>query len=1334
MFFEDFYIYGATESSNLSRLLADDKEDLIKAINDSFTIKNFARRIIKKRSFWENVPNTEYSVSTIFEFSKTEVAHRRRRKAEPKTEKSFEFDLLKEDIKTQLIKNSVKTRERNAKIKEENNKIREEGYRTNQWRDFIAPTEASWYTVYQTKFFSFSVRYIPSPSTSIFELKIEANLSPKTLKFLFDLVGDDVAIKYIPIIVRFFWTDGVIPAVFDPEYKPVSNFSGIIKLKNGNFFYVPPGVLDKREEFFDLTRKNNKVPVNMPICLDLGNEVFFYTSGEGNIRIESLNGNMPITDEDIYFFLKGGSTVIAGHTIEHCIFSVESPIAAFRFIQTKITLDTKWQNYRQDHASDRIIELKDEAQFKPFIAHIQSKVVEGKDRTNPVNYLKCLGVIQLIVKFIDRYPIIKSKIEKQKASFNEKTEKDLPAVPSWTKDIDFRFLPHQGESLAKLEAAEELAILAIGTGGGKALIVIADILILMKAGKVKRPLVVMPTSILGQYIGEIAKFTQRQVNAICITPQTRSDWGEKLTKTVKDAPPNTIFLSSYSFLITGIDKTSSLGHKYGGADWIKEHVKPDYICLDESQNAKNPDTLRAKAVSQLRFAKYRRIATGTLIVNKYNDLVGQLAFLNPRILGDKDEFDHRYMYDKGTKEKPNIGRLIRNDLKERAFFLDYHERDWAACLPRVKYSYHFVEFTQEQERTYKKILDGIMDEIMGDDKLRREWEAYLLEVEENDDLEEDLRVPPQILAKFTILEQFICSPIRDPFIKEKGSPKDKTSAKVKKIDELIDESLAVGQKCIVGIHFKESARHFYENSKHKDKALYYDANRKGTLQLFLTNDNIRVLFAVSQSLSEGLNLQIANRIIIADIDWTSGKTKQFIARVWRTTGKKEDTLKTVYIDYVLANNSADIPKLGLMLRKKIKTAQVIEGYPGAVPDRMDFTNPNIFVAPKEVLYENRSIPEDINYTEFTNKQIEEKRNDPNYLPVKAKHAPNLQGNLIKTPWVMGMTLPDVPNGIPLLEYLRDRNLNIDTEEGFDLTRAKDFLLENDTYVYTEWGMGIVVGVNATSVRVKYSNGKESTSNGYVVIYLKKKLPPGWSHDLDEEALKKIQQEQARAPKKLKPPKPKEEEPEEDREVIIRLGMFNSRYILLAYSDDPDTALLKQSKFIKHDPYWYFVASTRARANEFIHNISNDYTITTEPLLRHAVSLMTKMKTASGEIFHIIDSVQHETIVDTTFKDFLFHEHTLMLERSKKVVVFPLLVDNALYFVLDAISHPWFNGVSYKMRKKKGFWFRDCGLRPAVAIARIKQAIKDIETKLVITNKASLLHSIHDDKTGYGLEE
>lgn len=82
--------------------------------------------------------------------------------------------------------------------------------------------------------------------------------------------------------------------------------------------------------------------------------------------------------------------------------------------------------------------------------------------------------------------------------------------------------------------------------------------------------------------------------------------------------------------------------------WVRRVIEtygPVMIALDESHFAKNPSAKRTKALLRLRrLAAYRRILTGTAVLQGPPDLYSQFAFLDPGIFGHRSIVSFRAEY------------------------------------------------------------------------------------------------------------------------------------------------------------------------------------------------------------------------------------------------------------------------------------------------------------------------------------------------------------------------------------------------------------------------------------------------------------------------------------------------------------------------------------------------------------------------------------------------------------------------------------------------------------------------------------------------------------------
>jgi len=918
---------------------------------------------------------------------------------------------------------------------------------------------------------------VPTISVAV---NVEIRVPLSKVKSIVKAVGKENIQHIIRLIGKQLITKGRLLPVFDlsRDLPETNKKSGVVILPNGTFYYIPRKKIDNRKEYLKyIAEHEGSSPKRMLIMYDPISEEFVYTDSFGSLETFSTSDSMIPIDSHKKDMLD--------KTVGDAIYSLLSRSWITDLLGSEEHSLIRKYSYKPVH------EVPPE-DMKRIIRSIDKAIEEKKASIVPNSYLSTKAIVELLKRNYDKYDILSKRVAKKFSDFNSATKEDLDTIPSARENLVF--FPHQAEALAKLNVAQETAILDVSTGGGKTVVLIFDILKLMEKGEVKRPLIVAPNQILGDvWVSGINYFTDGKINAFTINTTTCKNWGRRINESEDNlknkalaAPPNTIFLTSYSYLIQDATETTEGGVYFPNVEFFTSELNVDYVALDESHYIRNTRSLTHRACIQLRSAKYRRLSTGTLVVNTPMDLVGQVAFLDPRALGTDEEFARRYAAVGGTSRRRGRVRVymwrkgadkeIRKQLMTHTFYLQYREKDWVATLPRIRYHYHPVQFTPAQKAEYKKIVDATLDEIMSNPRLRAAWLQYLESRKEDD--EEDLTVVgAQILAKFVKLEQYLTDPTFSPFIRKgKGlSKEDRISPKVKKCDELIEDSIKRGFKCIVAVHYRRCARHLYENSRFKDVSVYYDASHKKNRHRFADDPNIKCIFAVQQSITEGLNLQIANRIIITDMDWTPGKVKQLIARIYRPESPEIDTSKVVDVDFLYMDGSADVAKLARLIYKRTFNASTMEGSPVTPPPAPVFSESMFYLSHND-LVKGGYLDAERKLNDWFEEVIEEARATGDFKPVKPVIKGEIKGKSIRTPWVMGMPVPPDVEGERLVDVLREEGFDVD-----DLTKARSFLIGK--YVQTEYGKGRIISVSKGKVRVRYEDGTTASTIGHTVVLL-----------------------------------------------------------------------------------------------------------------------------------------------------------------------------------------------------------------------------------------------------------
>ncbi len=699
------------------------------------------------------------------------------------------------------------------------------------------------------------------------------------------------------------------------------------------------------------------------------------------------------------------------------------------------------------------------AEFREYI-HSELRKLESKFKAGTASVKNdMLGeyYAQLItaVMFADKHSdFFKQLISEEDKALSVNPE-DAPEVPHVKPDT--RFLPHQSYALAFLKD-RKVAMVDADPGAGKTLMLLADILDKMNRGLVSRPCIIMPNALLSDQKAELEEWTQGTINFIVINTQTVKQMdpeaprlqrgvrkglpgeGSKsaglmaLTKMIREAPKNTILLTSYEWLRGGQEdnvKTAS-GTRYRHPSWLTTRVGVDMLVLDESHkvriNASGKASGQAEAILQMAsLVPYKRCYSGTITPGSPDDIFLQMSFLDPSVLGSRKQFLDKFALSttrskKVEEFKPGAIKQIR-EIVSRRVGVSIRRSAWLNELPDMQVNYHKATLSGPQRVVYERLMDRIIrEELLGelepgtiglelqramrdqyasnplardkiskwqkpssatiteyDDqsgefvdveydleevkqeeealksiwkerskggpvtdkermeafklaqrRLREHWEKYEALQGELDDAPDVEDFKP-LLTKFIAVDKFLNYPPGDEFGQHfLVEEEDRKSPKIRVIDQILAKHFADPNngKVIIFTHYKEVARHIAESIQMSDRAVYYDRDETKNLSRFKKDPGVQILVAVEQSIQEGQNLQMANRIIRVDLPWNPGNYEQSIARAYRLPPKDPDAPRysTVYIELIFCEGTAELTKFARMVSKMHAVRQFISGY------------------------------------------------------------------------------------------------------------------------------------------------------------------------------------------------------------------------------------------------------------------------------------------------------------------------------------------------------------------------------------------------------------------------
>jgi len=377
------------------------------------------------------------------------------------------------------------------------------------------------------------------------------------------------------------------------------------------------------------------------------------------------------------------------------------------------------------------------------------------------------------------------------------------------------------------------ALLADEMGLGKTLQTISAIAKLKRDGELGRTLVLVPTSLLSNWEGELARFGTGLSVVRMHGPNRDSLRLEGQTCDV--------VLTSYGTLVRD----------------LAFHLKQDYqtLIVDEASLLRNPDSEISRTVAKLN--PRRRLAlTGTPVENRLRDLWSIFRVVSPGYLGAKDEFLERY-------EQGDSGDTSRLRIRISPFTLRRTKLEVAKDLPSRLEIDQWVDLTPEIRAIYREVA-----------------QAGLSQWEDLDEAGKGGAASMHLLTTLLRLRQ-ICL---DPGLVGDGLSED-SGAKIEWLDRLLEERLGQGGKVLVFSQFTKFLRQYESRAKTLGmEAFRLDGsttNRGKLVEEFQKTEKPAVFLISLKAGGYGLNLTAADTVVHMDPWWNPAAEAQASDRAHR---------------------------------------------------------------------------------------------------------------------------------------------------------------------------------------------------------------------------------------------------------------------------------------------------------------------------------------------------------------------------------------------------------------------------------------------------------------------
>ena len=360
--------------------------------------------------------------------------------------------------------------------------------------------------------------------------------------------------------------------------------------------------------------------------------------------------------------------------------------------------------------------------------------------------------------------------------------------------------------------------------------------------EVSPTLIVMPTSLLHNWMSEIKKF------APSLKTYLYQDKNRLKENDLHLLMNYHVVLVSYGILQNDID--------------ILNKFHFNYVVLDESQYIKNPTSKRYRSVTQL-VSNFRLAMSGTPIENSLSDLWAQMNFVNPGLLKSLQNFKARYI----NPIEKSVNQDSQAEEDKLFYIIDpfilRRTKDMVAKeLPPITIQTHYCDMSEEQRSYYEKARSAI----------RREYLEHKGKLGYN-------KSTAHALKAITRLRQIANHP------RLIDSEYTDSSGKFEEVMVALETVMEENHNVLIFSQFARNIAVFEAEVKRRGwsyaKLTGATSNREEEINKFVNNEGCRIFFITTKSGGTGLNLVKADYVFMLDPWWNEAAENQAFNRAHR---------------------------------------------------------------------------------------------------------------------------------------------------------------------------------------------------------------------------------------------------------------------------------------------------------------------------------------------------------------------------------------------------------------------------------------------------------------------
>ena len=391
------------------------------------------------------------------------------------------------------------------------------------------------------------------------------------------------------------------------------------------------------------------------------------------------------------------------------------------------------------------------------------------------------------------------------------------------------------------------ALLADEMGLGKTIQTIAAMRH-MRTGESTGPaLVLVPTSLLGNWADELARFAPGFA-VVTLHGANRDELRAQV-------PGADVVLTSYGTLVR--DLAFHLRQNYG------------LLVADEASLLRNPDSETSRAVAKLN-TTHRLALTGTPVENRLLDLWSVFRIVAPGYLGAKDEFLERYETTDRTRTKALRARIS-------PYVLRRTKSEVAKDLPEKIETDHWLELDDESRALYREIAAAGIAHL---ERLEQEGQA----------------APARMMMLTTLLRlRQIC--LDRTLVGQQGEPLQ--GVKSEWLRQTLRNRFEEGSKTLVFSQFTSYLQKWSGLKEENLGKIYHlqgaTRNRSELVRAFQEHDGPAVFFISLKAGGYGLNLAAADAVVHMDPWWNPAAEAQASDRAHRIGQSRPVTVHRLLI-------------------------------------------------------------------------------------------------------------------------------------------------------------------------------------------------------------------------------------------------------------------------------------------------------------------------------------------------------------------------------------------------------------------------------------------------------